>query len=94
MVSNETSSGGAAGAYILTRTITVPLGHDETSRILLEMVVTPIDGHVDEEPVSNTEGQTLLWLIAVFYVAMVSVFYTCVFFALETYSALVGTKGP
>ena len=54
----------------------------------------PLDEHVDEEPISDTEGQTLLWLIAVFYVAMAAVFYTCVFFALKAYSALVGTKGP
>jgi hypothetical protein len=58
------------------------------------MVVMPLDEHVDEEPISDTEGQTLLWLIAVFYVAMAAVFYTCVFFALKAYSALVGTKGP
>jgi hypothetical protein len=94
MVSNEITSGAAAGAYSLTRTITVPLGHDESSRILLEVVVTAIDEHVNEELVSDTEGQTLLWLIAAFYMAMVAAFYTCVYFASEAYAALIVTNGP
>jgi hypothetical protein len=76
--------------YKLSETISVPARQDEATLISFEVVVVPLDDSRVNDDDSQMQGQWLLWLIAVIYLALVLALYYGVYVALRIISYLGG----